>query len=795
MKTIVLNLTTFLIVLTLSAADIVRAQSASIHGRVSDNRQEDVPFASVLLLNEKDSAYLQGTVTDSSGVFSFANVNRGRYILLIQHVNYGKHYSVAQVADGPVNLDPIVLTVRDTELKEVSVKASRPVVAMKNNVLSYNAAVVSRKFIHNNALEVLGNVPGILLKDESVQLIGASQLDIAINGKPSSMTMDQIVSMLRSMPSNRVKEVQVMYAPPARYNVKGSLINIVLTQAENNALNGSVSATYKQRTQPGESAGINLQYGTSRVDFDFLYNGSYANVNGSYDIDIQHTFRDTLYMISQHLGGPNKAYDHTLQLNNTFKLRDSENISLVYSGNFTDERSNRHSDATFSSAKGLSSEKDFIGESSSEAMHNVKLDYVLKDKINAGADYTYYDGPSHQDYQSVVNNSTSLYKTSSQQTVNKWMGYFNQTIAMKKAGSLNYGANYAYSSNKNFYSYFGYADDVYTRDDKLSTTNDFNESTLGVFGGFSGNVGKRMSLSVSLKGEFDKMKKDTASTTKTIWNEKLLYPSMNLSYVADTLSNQVFQLSMKSYTNYPSYWEISPATWYTNQYMLVKGNPELRPSRTYAFEFNYIFRKKYVAVISYEYTSGMISQIPYASDETFNTIARNENLDYGSDFSAALVIPVSIGDYISLNPTFALLRRHMKREGSGSQSFDRKSTSGIFQMDNAVTISKKHGVKFTLSGYYYTPMIQTIYDVSRLYDLSCGLAWTVLKKQGLVTLKVNDIFASNAPVTKINTSNQHSEYHFDWDSRQLQLTFKYNFGKPVKDKKVEVDKSRFKRME
>lgn len=785
----------FVVLLLLLPISMLTGQNYAVNGRISDNSNLPVPFVSVLLLNEKDSSYIQGTVSDTSGVFSLKKVSQGNYLLLTRHVMYKQQYTHIKVQGGNLNLTTLILATTDTELKEVSVKASRPVMSMKNNILSYNASTASKKFIHNNALEVLGDVPGVLLKDEVVQLVGASHLDIAINGKPSTLTMDQVIGMLKSMPNTRIKEVQVMYAPPARYNVKGSLINIILTQAGEDELNGSVTAGYIQKKKPGANAGLNLQYGTSHIDFDFLYSGNYTERNRVYDIDILHTFRDTLYTIDQRLRGPNKKSDHNLQLNTTLKLRESENLSLAYAGNYTDEKSTQFSDATFSSVKGLSNEQDENRGTEAERMHNLRMDYTRADKLNAGVDYTNYQGPSTTNYQSIADGQAMVYRTTSDQDVNKWMGYFNQTISLKKQASVNYGANYAYSSNKNRYNYYYLSDGVYLSDENQTTLNNYNESTLSMFAGYSGNLGDHLSLNFSLKGEFDRMKKDSASVTKTLWNESILYPSMNISYTVDSLSNHIFQLSLKSYTNYPSYWEISPAIWYTNRYMLIKGNPELRPSRTYAGEFNYIFRKKYVAVISYEYTSKMISQIPYASEETFNTIARNENLDYGADLSAALVLPFNIGDFISINPTIAMLHRRMKREATEGQNFDRSSTNAIFQMDNSATLSKKHGLKLTVSGYYYTPMIQTIYDVKRLYDVSCGLAWNFLDKKALLTIKVNDIFRSNEPVTKINTSNQHSTYHFDWDSRQFLVSFKYNFGKPLKDKKIEVDKSRFRRLE
>ena len=774
-------------------SNIVVAQSYSISGKLVDAQDSIVPAASIILVTQSDSAFVQGTISDMQGHFTLNDVKQGHYLLFIQHLLYDKK-SVALEITKPVQLEAILLQEKENKLGEISVKATRPVVKMKDNVLSYDASAVSEKFVRSNALEVLGDIPGVLLKDESVQLLGASQLNIAINGKPTTLSMEQVLNMLKAMPNTNVKEIQVMYAPPTKYNVKGSLINIVLNKATKDELSGTVSVGYEQRQNPGANGSINLQFSTGKWETGVLYSSHYAKKKNRYEIDINHNYHDTLYIIEQEMDFLNKAFEHSAQLNTTYNLNEKEQISLVYTGNFSNSDQRDFTHASFESMDETYFETDNTVGNDDEQLHNLKFDYSLNDQLNAGIDYTYYNGPSTQSYESIVDNATTHYKTTSNQTVNKWMSYFNQTLHFQNQLSLNYGANYSYSSNDNYYRYLNQHLDEYVVDESQSTTNNYRESATSGFIGFSKQFSPAFSIDFSLKGEYSHMEKDTIQSTKTLWDNFKLYPSINISLTADTSANHLFQLALKSYATYPTYWEMSPATWYTNQYMLIQGNPELQPSQTYDASLNYIFHRKYVAVLSYTHTSKMISQIPFASEETFNTIARNENLDYSKELTAAFVLPFNVGDRIYINPTIGVFHRVMKREGAGEQSFSRSGNTFIFQFDNAVTLSKKQGVKLNLSGYYYGNMIQTIYDINNIYDLSCALSCPVFKKKAELALKVNDILKSNAPVTRIHFNNQQSIYHMHWDSRMLAITFKYNFGKPLKGKKVEVDDSRFKRM-
>jgi hypothetical protein len=767
-------------------------QFYSVTGVLVDQNDSIIPAASVLLLQQADSAFVKGTISANNGAFALDNVKTGHYLMAVQHLLYNELYTPMHVA-GPIELGNISLNERTNELGEVNIKAVRPVVKMKDNVISYDMTAISEKFVRNSALEVLGDVPGLLLKDNQVQLVGASQLNIAINGKPTTMSMSQVLKMLEIMPVNSVKEIQVMYASPAKYHVKGSLINIVLKEVADDQLNGVLSAGFKQRKYAGGNGGVNLQYAKGKWETGFMINSDYTHSANGYEIDINHLYRDTLYTIEQDMHFPSKRYTNNLQFSTTFQLNEHHQVSLLYNGSFENSDREHNTEAIFGSVKGISQETDKITGDSEEQLHNLKLDYESGSGLNAGIDFTNYHEPSKENYQSTIDGTTTLYRTVSSQTVDKWMGYFDHSLELGNDWSVNYGSTYSYVNNDNYFRYYSH-NNTYFQEAQKSSSSSFSESTVSVFAGLSGSISSKLSFEASLKGEYDKMVKDTLGSAIDLWTNFRVYPGLNLTYLVDNSGVHMLQLALQSYANYPTYWEVSPATWYTNQYMLLKGNPELQPSQTYESSLNYIFKRKYVLVLSYEHTSEMISQIPLASEETFNTIARTENLDYETLLTTTLVLPFSVGSRVDFNPTIGGFRRIMKGENAENQSFHRSGNTFFIQLNQAILLRKKNNVKLNLSGYYYNKMIQTIYNIDDFYDVSLGLSCALLKDKGTLTLRVKDIFDSNSPRTRINFYNQQSRYHPDMDSRMLTFDFKYHFGKPLKDKKVNVDKSRFERM-
>ena len=64
------------------AIGMAQPKSVTVSGLVKDkSRQEPIGYVNVVLLTEKDSAFVTGTVTAENGRFSIPNVLPGNYFL------------------------------------------------------------------------------------------------------------------------------------------------------------------------------------------------------------------------------------------------------------------------------------------------------------------------------------------------------------------------------------------------------------------------------------------------------------------------------------------------------------------------------------------------------------------------------------------------------------------------------------------------------------------------------------------------------------------------------------------
>ena len=59
-----------------------------------------------------------------------------------------------------------------------------------------------------------------------------------LNGRPSTMTAEQLATLLRATPVDRVEKAEVMFSAPPQYHVRGAAINVVLRRGHETAFSG-----------------------------------------------------------------------------------------------------------------------------------------------------------------------------------------------------------------------------------------------------------------------------------------------------------------------------------------------------------------------------------------------------------------------------------------------------------------------------------------------------------------------------------------------------------------------------
>ncbi|GHV31109.1 hypothetical protein FACS1894177_04960 [Bacteroidia bacterium] len=129
------------------------------------------------------------------GTFQFQS-NLSEFRLIVQHLLYLPYENSFSKQDAGT----IFLSEKENILNEVLIKGERPMVQVINGLMTYDMERLVENKIVNNAYESLLQLPGVMEQSDQLMLIGANSLTVIINGKPTTMTTEQLMQFLKNMP-------------------------------------------------------------------------------------------------------------------------------------------------------------------------------------------------------------------------------------------------------------------------------------------------------------------------------------------------------------------------------------------------------------------------------------------------------------------------------------------------------------------------------------------------------------------------------------------------------------------
>ena len=352
-------------------------KAQSITGKIGDNEGRPIDAASIILLRP-DSTFVEATLSNPDGSFTF---NKGIFPsrIVIQHMSYQTKIIVCKTPSlGNISLDE-----KANMLKELVVTAERPFVKVENGALSYDLSVLSTKRAVNNVYEALAELPGVNDNSGNLTLAGASNLSIILDGKPTTMTKEELNTLLRSMPVDRVQNVEVTYSAPPQYHVRGAAINIKLKRASDYSFQQEIKAGYTNQYFSSENAGTNFRITTPKIALDVLYNATDSKDMSRLDLDSHHLFQNKTYDIIQNQMMNNKGWNHNLHGSFNYNVSKKSSLNIAYTSNI-DPKNNGLSK---SNGNYLNSEVD---KQSHNYMHNISAQYQSAFGMNLNMDYTNY---------------------------------------------------------------------------------------------------------------------------------------------------------------------------------------------------------------------------------------------------------------------------------------------------------------------------------------------------------------------------------------------------------------------
>ena len=269
-----------------------QATGPSITGRITGElidslSSNPVEFATVVLVEGRSGKQVNGTLTDEKGAFKLTGVKMGEYKLQFSFLGY-QTKTIAGINLTPekpdARLDQVFFLGEGVNLETVEVTGEAAVIENRIDKMVYNADKDITN-IGGDASEVLARVPMVAVDlDGNVSLRGSNNIQILINGKPSSMFSSNPGEALKSIPADQIKSVEVITVPTAKFDGEGTggIVNIITKRSKIEGFTGSVNSTVGNRSN---RAGLDLNLVKGR----FGLNGG-GNVSASWPNPSYNTF-------------------------------------------------------------------------------------------------------------------------------------------------------------------------------------------------------------------------------------------------------------------------------------------------------------------------------------------------------------------------------------------------------------------------------------------------------------------------------------------------------------------------
>lgn len=768
-----------------SMATLLPAQTYRLSGCVQDENRQPVEVANVLLKQAKDSTYITGMLTDTQGCFSF-DQPLGEYLLHITLIGSEDLY-VPVVLQGNKNVGELTLKSSSALLDEVTVTAARPVIKRLVDRVVFDA--------HNtiasaggSALDLLREVPGLQVGQNSIGIIGKGGIKVYINDRETKLSGDELIDNLRSYDASQILKVEVITTPPSKYDAAGNagIINIRLKSRPKDYVGGTASASYSTGEKDNYGyGGINLNLSKGRVS-SFLNGGTtqgnYETREKNYRYFPQNTWNSradyTNYMNSFYLQG---GVDVSLERDWTVGMQAIYNHSAPKPGNalsWTEVYD--ASTAVLDSLLYSNSDKDTSSDRLNLNFHTDKVWDDKGKKMTWDVDYLRDNRDENMGFLSktLLPDGTEIpgtnfdYNYLQHRKVDVVSSALDFILPFEKY-KITAGAKVSFTNTRNGINY-DTSDPTLVQDDYFR----YKEQIYALYADYSREFSERFSMQLGLRMEHTRTTGiSEAKDTEDKHDYTRLFPTVYLLY--SPTDGHALNFSFSNRISRPSQNMVNPFPFYQNKYTYACGREDLNPSYTYNAELGYTLKNNFNVSAYYSYSDDVFFQVVDLDAETNVTSFLWENFMQTHAFGLN-------NSYTFRTKWLQIYAQHgvnyrRTTSSAATTSPEEKGWAYNASLRNTFFFNEKKTLLATLSGSYSSRQYQGIYLMSPTYSVSAGMLYRLLDNKLSLSLNVNNLFVSHSKLeTMSNGLKIIADNQFAFASFRIGVS--YTFGGDIRSK-------------
>ncbi len=800
-----------LILLTILQA-FPQGGKVKVTGKVIDNLgKQPLEYATIAFV-APDQKVVAGGITDAAGAFSI-DVPRGNYTINVEFISFKKQTFTRQITSD-TNLGTITLSEDAQEIQGVVVRAERTEVEIKLDKKVYN---VGQDLIVKGGTvsDVLDNIPSVSVDAEgTVSLRGNENVRILIDGRPSNAI--NIQEALRLIPADAIDKVEVVTNPSARYDSEGGggLLNIILKKGKNDGVNGTVIASTGYPEQYGISGNINYK----TKDFNLFTTTGY-----NYRMNPGNSLTDTRYF------NPDGTTRNFIN-----ERRDNDRLSRSFNTNFgmdwfltekatwtnqiriRKSSSNNNEDVFFYN---YDADKNFLFTNSrlSDVWgddEEVEYSTNFVQKFDKDGDHTLtFNGrfsiETDDDF-TEINNFDETTRNKQRQGANELQADYVLPLGEESR----FEAGYRGTFNNTLTDFeVNIKDDagLLLPDPRFTNTLEYKEKINALYTQY-GTKFNKFSVLLGLRWEDSKININQIVTSEFATQKySNLFPSAFLTYEIGKDHN--VSLSYSRRISRPRGRMINPFSNYSSNINIFRGNPNLRPAFSDAFDIGYLKRWNKLTLSTSMYLNVTNDAFQFVRQESGDFVTTEVGgvpvdvpimltspVNLATEYRAGFEFTLNYSPYKwwRMNSNFNLFRNETQGDFTYTdfngtritQNFDNVAYSWFARINSKVTLPYK--IDWQTNMTYNGPQTNAQGKSLGVFSANLGFSKDVLKDKGTIALNVQDLFNSRKRIYETFLPGVLESYsEMQWRERTITVSFTYRFNR----QKNERDQNRMNQRE
>lgn len=732
-----------------------------INGRIIDENSKPMPYANVILINQVDSTFILGTVTNTDGTFSMQTMQPNG-LLKISYLGYETNYvNFNNSSIGEIKMEPDAMVIKD-----VVVKGRQNPLSIENGTFTLN---VSKTFLKNqpDIFSVLGFLPFVESSQDKISVFAAGSTLYIINGREVKSMME-----IENLRPDMIKSITLDMHPSAQYASKyGSVISVTTITKIEDFVNSQVSHKSVVARRYSDTEGINLNAKYCRIahylSYQFKDSRKKEWAENEYHLFNEKSLSTISYNNSENFSNSYNP-QHELLYSAGLMLNGQSNLNFQYM--LEVGRANDHDNSI---------EKTLIGTTETNLktdqknrdnnqLHNVDLLCKYNSKVFGSlfVDASYTFSKDEQSYliNTNGNNLDNIDGNNRYCIYSLQADYQNQILGGIR---MQVGTKYSYTHNKGLSdSYNPLGSDMY-----FYHRTQLNDELVANYITLSHQI-KKLYLSVGLRVEYyhsNYMQDDNVIYKDSRFN---FYPSIQVNYTVNP--ELIFVTGYNSKSQRPTFTELSPVVYYINAMLYEQGNPGLRMTSTHNSYISCVIKNRLLIQLSYRYDKNFVMYALHNNQEVAGNIINSPVNINASYFNLKVSYSNKIGFYrFSYNANFQCDVTKVPVLDSWRKRFKplcQLSTVNQFNVCHQTMIFSDFGIASS-----YWSLGNTIQPS---YKLRIGLYKTFFADKRLaLTISANDILNRSNPNSVTEYGYVWYEQHPHLDTRNISITLKYNINK------------------